>query len=215
MPFRASLEWFLMPNILSPAASKNLREFLRGLNFTGEEFRKGPLLADWMRRRYGIPPLFLDWTREPTALNLLWRVFLIGMPVDRETFQTLVPGAVIDTMREAGMLTVGDREVAATLAESVRLVDTVARWRGDEFLIVAPGSAGMTVAQQPVSQPAQREQAGPFEQEAKPRRGQQEREVHFDFLLALLAGTPAAVCRMSLRSAGLMSDVSINCTTSS
>ncbi len=39
------------------------------------------------------------------------------------------------------------REVAATLSESVRLVDTVARWGGDEFLVVAPGSAGMTVAQ--------------------------------------------------------------------
>jgi diguanylate cyclase (GGDEF)-like protein len=38
------------------------------------------------------------------------------------------------------------REVAAVLAESVRLVDTVARWGGDEFLAVAPGPAGVTVA---------------------------------------------------------------------
>lgn len=45
---------------------------------------------------------------------------------------------------------VGDdilREVAAVLAETVRLVDTVSRWGGDEFLLVAPGPAGMIVAQ--------------------------------------------------------------------
>lgn len=39
------------------------------------------------------------------------------------------------------------REVAAIVAESVRLVDTVARSGGDEFILVAPGSAGVTVAQ--------------------------------------------------------------------
>jgi diguanylate cyclase (GGDEF)-like protein len=38
------------------------------------------------------------------------------------------------------------RQVAAILAESVRLVDTIARTGGDEFVLVAPGSAGATVA---------------------------------------------------------------------
>jgi diguanylate cyclase (GGDEF)-like protein len=39
------------------------------------------------------------------------------------------------------------RRVAAALAESVRLVDTVGRIGGDEFVLVAPGSAGVMVAQ--------------------------------------------------------------------
>lgn len=49
----------------------------------------------------------------------------------------------------AGGPAMGDdilREVAAILAESIRLVDTIGRWGGDEFLLVAPGAAGMTVA---------------------------------------------------------------------
>jgi diguanylate cyclase (GGDEF)-like protein len=45
---------------------------------------------------------------------------------------------------------VGDdvlRAVASVLAESVRLVDTVARAGGDEFVLIAPGAAGASVAQ--------------------------------------------------------------------
>jgi len=53
-----------------------------------------------------------------------------------------------ETNRQAGNEAGDDvlRQVAAVLAESVRLVDTVARWGGDEFVLVAPGSAGAVVA---------------------------------------------------------------------
>ena len=53
------------------------------------------------------------------------------------------------TNREGGHEAGDDvlRQVAAVLAESVRLVDTVGRIGGDEFVLVAPGSAGTMVAQ--------------------------------------------------------------------
>jgi diguanylate cyclase (GGDEF)-like protein len=52
------------------------------------------------------------------------------------------------TNRDGGFAAGDDvlRRVASVLAESVRLVDTVGRIGGDEFVLIAPGSAGLTVA---------------------------------------------------------------------
>lgn len=48
------------------------------------------------------------------------------------------------------------REVAAVIMESVRFVDTVARWGPDEFLLVAPGATGTTVVRRIVEAVAAR-----------------------------------------------------------
>ena len=52
------------------------------------------------------------------------------------------------------------REVAAVGAESVRFVDTLARWGGDEFVLVAPGAKGTTVARRIVEAVAARPAIG-------------------------------------------------------
>ena len=59
--------------------------------------------------------------------------------------------------------TAGDdvlREVAAVISETVRFVDTVARWGGDEFMLVAPGAKGTTVVRRIVEAVAARPMSG-------------------------------------------------------
>ncbi len=53
------------------------------------------------------------------------------------------------------------REVAAVVGESVRAVDTVGRWGGDEFMVVAPGAKGTTIARRIVDAVAARAVAAP------------------------------------------------------
>jgi diguanylate cyclase (GGDEF)-like protein len=65
----------------------------------------------------------------------------------------------LGAINEQGGMAVGDavlREVAAVIAESVRLVDTVAREGGDEFVLVAPGATGPGVVRRIVGAVAAR-----------------------------------------------------------
>jgi len=69
----------------------------------------------------------------------------------------------IGLINEKAGRAVGDavlREVAAVITESVRLVDTVARGGGDEFVLVAPGAKGPTVVRRIVGAVAARPPIG-------------------------------------------------------
>ncbi len=103
-----------------------------------------------------------DWLERIAALDLLTGLAnrrtldrVLELEIERAKRQhSDVSIAVFDVdgfraLNERAGSEVGDdvlRTVAAVIAEQVRLVDTVARIGGDEFVVVAPGSGGVVVA---------------------------------------------------------------------
>ena len=104
--------------------------------------------AEWLERVALTDPLTgLANTRTVTRV-----LDLEVAQAERQGSEVSVAVFDVDGFRElnaAAGSRVGDqvlRQVAAVLAESVRVVDTIARTGGDEFVLVAPGPAGVTVA---------------------------------------------------------------------
>jgi len=104
--------------------------------------------ADWMARIANADPLTGLANRRTLDRVLELEIARAGRQ------QSDISVAVFDVdgfraVNQRGGTAAGDavlQAVAAVLAEQVRLVDTVARIGGDEFVVVAPGSGGIVVA---------------------------------------------------------------------
>jgi diguanylate cyclase (GGDEF)-like protein len=105
--------------------------------------------AEWMERLAHIDPLTGLANRRTFDRVLELEV----ARASRQQSEVVLAVFDVDAFREANEVAghaAGDdilRAVAAVLAEQVRLVDTVARIGGDEFIVVAPGTGGLAVAE--------------------------------------------------------------------
>ena len=113
--------------------------------------------SDWFDRMANTDPLTGIANRRTFERILeleLARAGRQGTPVSLAIFD--IDGlARIDHAQGADVADEVLRRVAAALADSVRLVDTVARYGGDEFTLLAPGTAGVAVAQRVLDAAAQ------------------------------------------------------------
>ena len=93
-----------MLTLLSPADAQSLRDFLQAACYTDLEFRKRPGLRELPARHSGNWPYLLDYTREPTVLNFLLRLFLFGIPLDRKLVSGIVPPGILSILLNSGLL---------------------------------------------------------------------------------------------------------------
>lgn len=123
---------------------------------------EGAERADWVERVGNSDAL----TGLANARTLARVIELEIARAARQTSELCVAVFDVDglaSINDAAGRGVGDdvlREVAAVAAESVRFVDTMARWGADEFMLVAPGATGTTVVKRIVEAVAARPPIG-------------------------------------------------------
>lgn len=140
------------PHALDDAARELLRSFAALASVAVDRARLASTVAersDWFERMAHTDPL-TGLANERTVARILELELARAGRQESEVSLAMFDVDDFQATNESGGHEAGDdvlRRVAEVLAESVRLVDTVGRIGGDEFVLVAPGSAGMTVTQ--------------------------------------------------------------------
>ena len=134
---------------LSAGDARRLRDFLAASSYSHRTFSETPLLRQ-PPNRLSDPASLPAWIGEPSARNLLLRLFFFGYPQPREAAGDLLPEPILRLLLEAGMVA-GD---AAALAPAVMLTpyhdslfasDSAARMRssGSGDIVVWPNPASL------------------------------------------------------------------------
>jgi hypothetical protein len=84
--------------------ANRLRDYLAGVNYTTHQLRDQMGLTALPSRQLRTLPRMLDCTREPIPLHTLVRWFFIGVPVDAAQAREALPGWLLTTFLESGLL---------------------------------------------------------------------------------------------------------------
>ncbi len=84
--------------------AKVLRDFLLQTGFTDSEFRRRPTLRELPAKHAGNWPLLMDYTKEPTYLNILLRLFLFGMKLEQKKVSSVIPPEILEILLKSGLM---------------------------------------------------------------------------------------------------------------